>query len=229
MAYIELLDFVIRVGCAVLFGFLIGLERQLTSQRISIRTNVLVSSGACLFTLFSLIMGADDVTRIAAQVVTGIGFLCGGVIFKEGLNVRGLTTAATIWCTAAIGVLSSSGLVWYAAAATAILIVSNILFRLISDKIKPFVNFADDEENEYILSVTCTEEEEFKIREVLIDSIAEAKLQLITLESADDIGNIVEIEATVALHGRRKDKQLEKLISQIALEKGVSKIGWEAK
>ena len=229
MQYMELMDFIIRVGCAVLFGFLIGLERQLTSQRISIRTNVLVSTGACLFTLFSQLMGAEDTTRIAAQVVTGIGFLCGGVIFKEGLNVRGLSTAATIWCTAAIGVLSSSGLVWFAAAATAILIVSNLLFRIIADKIRPLVNFGDEEEDEYILSVTCTEEEEFKIRSVLIDSIAEAKLQLMTLESADDIGNIVEIEATVTLSGRRKDKQLEKLIAQIALEKGVSKIGWEAK
>ena len=77
-----LFEFVIRICCAVVFGFLIGLERQITGHVAGIRTNILVSMGACLFTLFSQLMGAPDNTRIAAQVVTGIGFLCGGVIFK---------------------------------------------------------------------------------------------------------------------------------------------------
>ncbi|MCL2575793.1 MAG: MgtC/SapB family protein [Defluviitaleaceae bacterium] len=222
----EFFDFVIRVFFAVLFGFLIGLERQLTSHKISIRTNVLVSIGACLFTLFSIIMGAEDTTRIAAQVVTGIGFLCGGVIFKEGLNVSGLSTAATIWCTAAIGVLTSSGLIHYAAAATAILIVSNIIFRLIADKIHPLSNFGE-EENEYILSVTCCEDDEFNVRSVIIESLSKARLRLSHLESADEIGNKVEIEATVTVYGKRRDVLLERLMAQIALEKGVSKVGWE--
>ena len=77
-----LFDFVIRISCAVLFGFLIGLERQLTGHATGIRINVLISIGACLFTLFSQLMGVYDTTRIAAQVVTGIGFLCSGIIFK---------------------------------------------------------------------------------------------------------------------------------------------------
>jgi len=223
---VEFLDFVIRVGCAVLFGFFIGLERQLTSNRVGIRTNVLVSMGACLFTLFSQLMGAEDTTRIAAQVVTGIGFLCGGVIFKEGMNVKGLSTAATIWCTAAIGVLASTGLILFAATATAILIAANLIFRFISDKIRPLPNFGD-EENIYTLSVTCCEEDEFNTRSVIIESLVDAKLQLVNLESADEIGNKVEIEATVIVHGRRRDALIEKLTSQVALEKGVSKAGWE--
>jgi len=219
-------DFVIRVACAVLFGFFIGLERQLTSSRVNIRTNVLVSMGACLFTLFSQLMGAEDTTRIAAQVVTGIGFLCGGVIFKEGLNVKGLSTAATIWCTAAIGVLASTGLILYAATATAILIFANLVFRFISDKVHPLPNFGD-EENVYMLSVTCCEEEEFNIRSTIIESLVEAKFQLVNLESADEIGNKVEIEATFIVHGRRRDVLVERLVARIALEKGVSKAGWE--
>ena len=227
MPYLEFTDFLLRVGAAVLFGFMIGLERQLTSQRVSIRTNVLVSMGACLFTLFSIVMGVEDVSRIAAQVVTGIGFLCGGVIFKEGLNVRGLSTAATIWCTAAIGVLSSTGLIWYGAAATALLIVSNWIFRVVADKIRPISNFGDEEENEYLLSITTCEAEEFRLRATIIEGLAQAKLQLTNLASADDIGNKVEIEATVMVQGRRRDEEIERLVSQIALQEGVSKVGWE--
>jgi len=211
---------------AILLGFLIGLERQLTSHTAGIRTNILVSLGACLFTLFSQLMGVYDTTRIAAQVVTGIGFLCGGVIFKEGLNVRGLNTAATIWCTAAIGVLTSSGLIHFAAAATVILIASNLVFRYISDKIRPLANFGD-EENVYMLSVTCLEEDEFNIRSVIIDNLGKARLQLTNLESADEIGNKVEIEATVIIYGKRRDELIERLTAQVALEKGVTKAGWE--
>lgn len=106
-AIMPLLDFIIRIACAVLLGFCIGLERQLTGHIAGIRTNILVCLGACLFTVFSQLTFAPDPTRIAAQVVTGIGFLCSGIIFKDGFNVRGLNTAATIWCTAAPAFCSS--------------------------------------------------------------------------------------------------------------------------
>ena len=154
-----LIDFVIRIGCAVVFGFLIGLERQLTGHSTGIRINVLICMGACLFTLFSQLMGAEDTTRIAAQVVTGIGFLCSGIIFKEGLNVKGLNTAATMWCTAAIGVLTSSGLIFYAIAAVVVLIGSNLIFRFLAGKIQPLARF-EEEENTYMLSVTCREDDD---------------------------------------------------------------------
>ncbi|MCL2397232.1 MAG: MgtC/SapB family protein [Defluviitaleaceae bacterium] len=222
----ELLDFTIRVGCAVAFGFLIGLERQLTGHASGIRINVLICMGACLFTLFSQLMGVYDTTRIAAQVVTGIGFLCSGIIFKEGLNVKGLNTAATMWCTAAIGVITSSGMIFFATTAVAILIGSNLAFRFLAGKIQPLANFGD-EENTYMLSVTCREDDEFNIRSAIIDSLSKARLQLTNLESADEIGNKVEIEATVIINGRRRDQHIEKIISQVALEKGVTKAGWE--
>lgn len=221
-----LFDFVIRISAAILFGFLIGLERQFTGHSTGIRINVLISMGACLFTLFSQLMGVDDTTRIAAQVVTGIGFLCSGMIFKEGLSVRGLNTAATMWCTAAIGVLTSSGLILYASSAVGILIFSNVIFRFVATRISPLAYFGDDE-NTYVLSVTCYEENEFSIRAAIIASLNKARLQLTNLESADEIGNKVEIEATIQLSGRRRDEHIEKLTAQIALEKGVTKSGWE--
>jgi len=222
-----LLDFILRIGCAVIFGFLIGLERQLTGHVAGIRTNILVSMGACIFTLFSLLMDAPDVTRIAAQVVTGIGFLCSGIIFKEGLNVRGLNTAATIWCTAAIGVLCSSGLLLYATAATVILLMSSLFFRFISDRISPLTPHLEEEENLYVLSVTCRHENEFSIRSAIMNNLNHTRLLLTNLQSADNIGGIVEIEATVQVSGRRRDEDVEKITAQIALEKGVTKAGWE--
>jgi len=221
-----LFDFIIRICCAVVFGFLIGLERQLTGHTVGIRINILVSMGACLFTLFSQLMDVYDTTRIAAQVVTGIGFLCSGIIFKEGLNVKGLNTAATMWCTAAIGVLTSSGLILYATAAVVVLIGSNLIFRFVAGRIRPLSSFGE-EENTYVLSVTCREEYEFDIRSAIIDNLRNARLLLTNLESADEIGNKVEIEATVLISGKRRDEHIEKLTAQVALAKGVMKAGWE--
>src|SRR3972149_5305803 len=89
------------LALAGLLGGLIGLERELRGYPAGIRTLALVALGASLFTDISQILGGDD--RVAAQIVTGIGFLGPGVIFREGLSVRGITTAATIWSAAAVG------------------------------------------------------------------------------------------------------------------------------
>jgi len=221
-----LYDFAIRITFAVMFGFFIGLERQLTGHSTGIRINVLICMGACLFTLFSQLMGVDDTTRIAAQVVTGIGFLCTGIIFKEGLNVKGLNTAATMWCTAAIGVITSSGLLLHASAAVGILIASNLVFRFVGEKIPPLSRFGEGE-NVYVLSVTCLEEYEFTIRSAIVTNLSKARITLTNLESADEIGNKVEIEAKIVVSGRRRDEHVERLTAQIALEKGVTKSGWE--
>ena len=90
-----------RLALAGLLGSVIGLERELRGYPAGIRTIALVTLGSCLFTDVSQLMGGDD--RVAAQIVTGIGFLGAGVIFREGYTVRGITTAATIWAAAAIG------------------------------------------------------------------------------------------------------------------------------
>jgi putative Mg2+ transporter-C (MgtC) family protein len=99
-------------------GGLIGLERELNAQPAGFRTHVLVALGAGLFTLVGTGLGGSDPTRIAAQVVTGIGFLGAGAILRDGGSIRGLTTAASLWVTAAAGV--ASGLDKPALAATAI-------------------------------------------------------------------------------------------------------------
>src|SRR5881394_2155774 len=108
-----------QILVAAVLGGAIGVEREITAQPAGLRTHMLVSLGAALFTLVGMHVGDNSPTRIAAQVVTGIGFLGGGAILREGANVRGLTTAASLWVTAAIG-LAVGLQSWLAAAATTV-------------------------------------------------------------------------------------------------------------
>jgi len=125
----------LRLALAGVLGAAVGLERELREREAGLRTHLLVSLGACLFTLagaygfrdFFVSSGAlvrTDPTRIAAQVVSGIGFLGAGAIIRQGLSVRGLTTAATLWVVAAIGLASGAGYYVAAALTTGIALLS---------------------------------------------------------------------------------------------------------
>jgi putative Mg2+ transporter-C (MgtC) family protein len=122
---LHLAELVLRIGLAAVLGGAIGAERELRERGAGLRTHMLVSVGAALFTLVSAYGWGDfqfstpqgvvfDPTRIAAQIVTGIGFLGAGAIIRQGISVRGLTTAATLWVVAAIGLASGAG--YYSAA-----------------------------------------------------------------------------------------------------------------
>lgn len=102
-------EIVLRVGLALFAGALIGLERELNVQPAGLRTHVLVAVGACTFTLGGVIVGGPDTTRIAAAVATGVGFLGAGVILRDQLHVKGLTTASSLWVAAALGVAAGLG------------------------------------------------------------------------------------------------------------------------
>src|SRR5271154_5826230 len=104
----NLVRFTLNVGAAMLMGVALGLERQYRSHPAGLRTNSLVCVGAAMFVSLSGLMGVND-TRIASYIVSGIGFLGGGVIIREGFNVRGMNTAATLWCSAAVGSLAGAG------------------------------------------------------------------------------------------------------------------------
>src|SRR5580698_3012369 len=99
----------LRLTVALLLGSAIGFERQWHQKMAGLRTNALVALGACGFCVFSAMVGQGDPTRVAAQVVTGIGFLGAGVILREGVNVHGLNTAATLWCSAMVGTFAGGG------------------------------------------------------------------------------------------------------------------------
>ena len=110
-------DSVLRLIVAALLSAVIGIERELRQQDAGLRTHMLVGLGAALFASVGIAMGSDP-TRIAAQVVSGIGFLGAGAIFRAGETIRGLTTAAGLWLVAAIGVSAGSGLIQLAVIAT---------------------------------------------------------------------------------------------------------------
>jgi putative Mg2+ transporter-C (MgtC) family protein len=97
-------QFIVRLVLAQLLGAAIGVERQWRQRMAGLRTNALVSTGAAMFVMLgSMIPGESRPTRVVSYVVSGIGFLGGGVIIREGFTVRGLNTAATLWCAAAVG------------------------------------------------------------------------------------------------------------------------------
>ena len=121
----------IRIGIAILIGGLIGAEREYHDKSAGLRTLTLICVGSCLFTLVSLLLTNGTADRIASTVVTGIGFLGAGVIFKSEQGVSGLTTAATIWATAAIGMAIGNGLYIVAAATTlCVLIILSVFIWL---------------------------------------------------------------------------------------------------
>src|SRR5580658_8025827 len=123
------LEFSLRLGCALLCGIAIGVERQWRQRSAGLRTYTLVAVGSALFIVVGCVVDDTSRTRIASYVVSGVGFLGAGVIMRSGLNVRGINTAATIWCSSAIGVLSGFGFYPFAAVGTAFVLAANTLLR----------------------------------------------------------------------------------------------------
>lgn len=130
---LDTLDLIVRVVVAAALGGLVGLERELSDQPAGFRTHILVSLGAALFTMVGA-YGLEpfvksgfsfDPTRVAAQIVTGIGFLGAGAILRQGITIRGLTTAAALWVTAAIGTAAGLGF-WSGAVATTVATVMSL-------------------------------------------------------------------------------------------------------
>jgi putative Mg2+ transporter-C (MgtC) family protein len=148
-------DAFLRLTLACALGAVIGFEREIRDREAGIRTHLLVSLGSALFTIISAygfheflagggsIVRADP-SRVAAQIVTGIGFLGAGAIIREGLSVRGLTTAATLWVVAAIGMACGAGYYWPAAGTTLLTLAAlwplRVLAYRVIERIKPEEN-----------------------------------------------------------------------------------------
>lgn len=108
-------DLLLRLSLAAVLGGIVGIERELTGHPAGLRTNILIATSSCLFTLlsmhaFPLVGGSQDTARVAAQIVTGVGFLGAGAVIQTKRAVHGLTTAATIWMVAAVGMSTATDL-----------------------------------------------------------------------------------------------------------------------
>lgn len=174
-SHIEYIDFIIRLSVAIACGFLIGFERQWINRVAGIQTNVLVSAGACLFILSSYFMSYEgqSASRIAAQIVSGIGFLGAGMIFKDGFTAHGINTAATIWAVAAIGILCGMGLIPYALISVSFLLITNICFRKIDHSISKNRRWSDLRRvNNYNITVVVHKDIIKNIREEVLKIIS---------------------------------------------------------
>jgi len=211
---------------ALLLGGIIGFERQWRQRFAGLRTNTLVALGAATYVVFANQFSDETPTRVAAQVVSGIGFLGAGVIFKDGLNVRGLNTAATLWCSGAVGVMAGAGQIGLAVVAVSLVIVVNLVFRPLVRMIDRQPLESAEVETSYVVRVTCKGTEEAAIRALLVQGFGASDLHLRELESADLEGtDRVEITATLTSE-KRREIALEYIVGRLSLEPSVTAARW---
>jgi putative Mg2+ transporter-C (MgtC) family protein len=218
-----------NLAVAFCLSAVIGFERQWRNRLAGLRTNTLVALGAATFVVFEqLLPDQSSPTRVAAQVVSGIGFLGAGLIFREGLSVRGLNTAATLWCSAAIGVLSGAGYPLYAAIATGFVVFVNLLLRPIVSFINRQPLRATELEVAYSLAVTCRSPDEAHIRALLLQGLAGSALALRRLDSTDLEGSGRVAVSAFVTASQRVDTDVEKIVGRLSLEPTVSAARWRA-
>jgi putative Mg2+ transporter-C (MgtC) family protein len=225
----ELFRFTFNVGAALMMGLAIGLERQFRQHPAGLRTNGLVCVGAALFVSLSRLMGDhDSPTRIASYIVSGIGFLGGGVILREGLNVKGMNTAATLWCTAAVGTLAGAGFPLHGLIGTATVLGLHVGLRPVARMIDARMKTAVDIETFYQMRVICREEQESVVRTILlrhVNSLPKMAIQRISTQEAEQDGRATVMAEIFSV--ARDDRAMQEIMSRINIEPSVSSVSWE--
>jgi putative Mg2+ transporter-C (MgtC) family protein len=228
-AHLSWIELVFRLGSALVFGALIGTERQWRQRTAGLRTYSLVSIGASLFILLAPLTGAEgEAARIAAQVISGVGFLGAGVLMRTGLSVYGLNTASTIWCSAAIGVLSGSGFFAAAAVGTGFVLSINIFLRPLANWIGRHSKGKGEHEFLYRIQLICRNRQENMARTLLVQLVTVSALALQEMESAvgqEDKHTV--IKATLAAN-ERIDSQVEQIASRLTLERDIVGVSWHS-
>jgi putative Mg2+ transporter-C (MgtC) family protein len=225
----QLGQFIVNVGAALLLGMVIGLERQFRQHAAGLRTNTLVAFGAALFvSLTHLMDDQNSPTRIASYIVSGIGFLGGGVIIREGFNVRGMNTAATLWCSAAIGTLAGAGFPLHAAVGTTGVLLIHLALRPVVRRIDVGIKTAVDVEILYRMRVVCPAREEGVIRMIFmrhVNSQPNMALQGLSTQDTDQPDQTAVIADVFS--SQRNDKFMNDLVSRISIEPAVTSVSWE--
>ena len=163
-------EFVIRLCVIVAIGIIIGVERQIGGHHIEIKTTFLIAIGTFAFCMIEILLGYPDI-RMSANIVTGIGFLCSGVIFKNGFTVNGLNTSATLWSTSGISILVAYGYFKYAFIITAAMVLLNIVLNITAKKIKPIKVLVDNDSNAYQINVVCMKDDVNRIKESIYEQV----------------------------------------------------------
>ena len=219
-------QFLFNISVCFALSFFIGIERQYRRRIIGLRTTILVAIGSFLFVTFSMSVGASDISRIASCVVTGMGFLGAGVILKEGKKIRGLTTAATIWCDAAIGVLCAGGAVFEAIVGTFIILFSNIILKYVNVLINN-VSGSRDVVSEFKLNITVNNKYFSNIKNLIDTYFKENNIEIINLSYEDELlENTLNYKFQVKKSEINIVEELESLITKNKVRRfSLNKIG----
>jgi putative Mg2+ transporter-C (MgtC) family protein len=218
---------------AVLLGSFIGVERQWRQRNAGLRTHTLVCLGAASFVDLAATVSATPTgtTQVIAYVVSGVGFLGAGTIMKEGVNIRGLNTAATLWCSAAVGASAAAGETVAAASTCALVVFVNLFLRRIVRSIdkRGAVVMAPERETDFRLHVICAARAEAHVRALLLHGFKEAGLTLHALESIDlqSRSETVEVRAELSAGAPDAAIALERIAGRVSLEPSVSGVRWK--
>ncbi|HEX3457234.1 MAG TPA: MgtC/SapB family protein [Candidatus Baltobacteraceae bacterium] len=221
---LTVLEFLTRFGLAALLGIAIGFERQWRQKRAGLHTEGLIAIGAALFAMLDFILPGDN-TRIIAGIVTGVGFLGGGVIFRTEANVTGINTAATIWGTAAIGAFAGLGLWWEASIAAGGVIVMN----LILERLEELVNRRADQRGEviYKFSARYRPESQHAVGQEIFAAISGSPLSLQSLMRHNADGDCIDLRAEI-YSPQPDDQRIEGLSTQVLAMAGVVSAEWRS-
>lgn len=228
MHTLSIAEFALRLGVGVGCGALIGIERQWRARMAGLRTNALVAAGATMFVLYSVAVGdSGSPTRVASYVVSGIGFLGGGVILRDGFNVRGLNTAATLWCSAAAGVLAAGGQYAFALMATAAVLVVHVVGRPLGRLIDHDNPAEEDEDMQpYRLHLSCRPKAEQHVRALIVQHTSGHDLLLRGVRATrPEEGGHVQLTAQLLVDDNAPVR-LEQLVARLSLEPGVHSVHW---
>lgn len=224
------LDFTMRLGLAFILGTAIGFEREWRQKSAGLRTNTLVSIGSAAFVLLSYSIGGDATGRVASYVISGIGFLGAGVIMKDGLTVRGLNTAATIWCSASVGSLSAVGLATEAIIVSSAVMLAHLTLRPVSTQIHRYsFKSSANLQTEYLFKIKCKTEVENRLRVLLMQYLGTNENVLLKSLASDDFDDEPQyalISAEIVAISQQ-DSLMEKIASRLTIEEEVLKVSWE--
>jgi putative Mg2+ transporter-C (MgtC) family protein len=221
-------EFIGNIVAALVMGLAIGLERQWRQHPAGLRTNTLVAVGAALFVSLSLLMNdTNSPTRMASYVVSGLGFLGGGVILRDGLNVKGLNTAASLWCSGAVGTLCGAGFAGHALVGTIVVLVVHVGLRPAGKWIDARTKMDTDVETYYQLRVEVDASQDAVVRHILLRHIGgHARLNLQGLSTEDTESSHTVVLADIFAQ-ERNDRAMEEIVARVSIEPGVRAVRWK--
>ena len=208
-------DPALRMGLGLLLGGMIGIERQWHQKMAGLRTNALVALGSAGFMTFAVLDAHNELARMAAQIVSGIGFLGAGVILREGINVHGLNTAATLWCSAMVGTLAGAGQPAASVIATGFIVLTNIALRPLIRRLNARILRGEAAETHYSIELICDGADTMRLREAVLHALQRHRMAMRGVDS-EDVPDTTHGRITArAIAATRNDRGIESAIALV--------------